>query len=100
MNVRVVFTDDFRADLRSQTRRLLAEHRWDWAQRLLAEVELAAMLLGCSPEASPIETTRSGRSIRRLLLRKVPFVVWYHWQKAARKVVLLRLFHVRQRRLR
>jgi hypothetical protein len=30
MNAEVVFTDDFRADLRAQTRRLIADDRPDW----------------------------------------------------------------------
>jgi plasmid stabilization system protein ParE len=100
MKVRVVFSDDFRADLRSQTRRLVADDRLDWAERLFDEVERVARLLSGSPQAGPVETRRSGRSIRRLVLRKLPFVVWYHFQEPARRVVVLRLFHVRQRRLR
>jgi plasmid stabilization system protein ParE len=100
MNVRVVFSEDFRADLRSQTRRLVADDKLDWAQRLIDEVALVARLLGASPRAGPVETTRSGRSIRRVVFRRLPFVVWYHFQESARTVVVLRLFHVRQRRLR
>ena len=98
MNAEVAFTEDFRGDLRAQTRRLLADERPEWAERLIDEIELAARLLGHSPEAGPVEQRRGGREIRRILLRRLPFVVWYHWHRAARKVVVLRLFHVRQRR--
>jgi plasmid stabilization system protein ParE len=98
MTVRVVFTKEFRADLQAQTRWLLAEDKPDWAKRLIEEVEAAAMLLGASPAAGPIEVRRKNREVRRLVLRRLPFVVWYHWRTATKKVVVLRLFHVRQRR--
>jgi plasmid stabilization system protein ParE len=98
MTVRVVFTKEFRADLRAQTRWLLAEDKPDWAERLIDEVEAAVVLLGASPAAGPVEVRRQNREVRRLVLRRLPFVAWYHWRAAARKVVMLRLFHARQRR--
>ena len=98
MKVEVVFTDDFRADLPGQTRRLVAEEKPDWAERLIGEIESVAMLLGGSPRAGMVETRRRGREIRRLVMRRLPFVVWYHLPARSRKVVVLRLFHVRQRR--
>jgi plasmid stabilization system protein ParE len=98
MNAEIVFTDDFRADLRAQTRRLVADDRPDWGERLIEEVELVARLLASSPLAGSMELNRGGRSIRRLVLRRLPFVVWYHWAERSRKVVVLRLFHVRQLR--
>jgi|1185.fasta_scaffold183378_2 plasmid stabilization system protein ParE len=98
MKVEVVFTGDFRADLVEQTRHLLAEDRLNWAERLIGEVEAAARLLGHSPGACPLELRRRGKAIRRLVLRRLPFVVWYHWDAKARRAVVLGLFHVRQRR--
>lgn len=97
MKATVVFTDDFRSDLRSQTRRLLAEEKREWAERLIGEIELVARVLERSPKAGPVELRRGGREIRRLLLRRLPFVVWY-WETQGRRVVVLRLFHVRQQR--
>ena len=98
MNAEVVFTDDFRADLLAQTRRLVAEEKVDWADRLIEEIESVARLLGSSPRAGLVETRRRGREIRRLVMRRLPFVVWYHLPAGSRKVVVLRLFHVRQKR--
>jgi plasmid stabilization system protein ParE len=98
MNAEVVFTDDFRSDLLAQTRHLLAEDKRDQAERLVNEIEVAATLLSQSPGAGPVEDGRGGRAIRRLLFRKLPFVAWYHWEEPAKRVVMLRLFHVRQRR--
>jgi len=98
MNAEAVFTDDFRADLRAQTRHLIEDDRPDWAERLIEDVELVGRLLASSPLAGAMEVERAGRSVRRLVLRKLPFVVWYHWPERSRKVVVLRLFHVRQSR--
>jgi plasmid stabilization system protein ParE len=98
MKVRVVFTDDFRKDLAARTRRLVIEDRRDWADRLIEEIESVATLLAASPHAGPIEMQRGRRAIRRLVLRKLPFVVWYTSHERSRSVVVLRLFHVRQRR--
>jgi plasmid stabilization system protein ParE len=98
MNAKVVFTDDFRSDLLAQTRRLIAREEWDRAERLVEEIELAARLLASVPRAGAVEQIRGRRSIRRLVLRNLPFVVWYTWGARSRKVVVLRLFHVRQQR--
>jgi plasmid stabilization system protein ParE len=64
----------------------------------MAEVESVALLLERFPESGPVEVRRSGREVRRLILHKLPFVAWYHWRERVRQVVVLRLFHVRQRR--
>lgn len=98
MKARVVFTDDFRRDLQVRTRRLIAEDRRDWADRLIEEVEAVARLLAAAPQAGAIEVQRGRRPIHRLVLRKLPFVVWYHPEERSGTVVVLRLFHVRQRR--
>jgi plasmid stabilization system protein ParE len=98
MKVEVVFTEDFRADLLEQTRHLIAQKRPEWAERLFEEVEVTARLLGHSPRAGPVESKLRGRAVRRLILRRLPFVAWYHWDAKARRVVVLRLFHVRQSR--
>jgi plasmid stabilization system protein ParE len=98
MSAEVVFTDDFRSDVLAQTRRLLAEDRRDWAERLMDEIEVAATLVSHSPGAGPVEERRGRRAVRQLLLRRLPFVAWYSWEEPAARVVMLRLFHVRQRR--
>jgi plasmid stabilization system protein ParE len=94
----VVFAREFRTDLQARTRRLLAEDREDWADRLMDEVAAAAALLANSPHIGPVESHQQGREVRRLLLRTLPFVVWYSVRD--KKVLVLRLFHVRQRRVR
>ncbi len=96
MIARVVFTDDFRADLAAQTRWLMDQGRADWARRLIDEIAALAAVLERTPEIGAVELRREGREIRRLLLRRLPFVAWYHW--SGHKVAVLRLFHIRQRR--
>jgi plasmid stabilization system protein ParE len=98
MKLEVVFTEEFRADLLEQTARLIAEEKQDRAARLFEAVETAASLLAQFPRSGPIELRRQGRSVRRLVLRRLPLVAWYHFDAKARRVVVLRLFHVRQRR--
>lgn len=98
MKVEVVFTEDFRADLLEQTTELVAQGRQDWAERLIEEVEAAASLLVQFPRSGQVELRRQGRALRRVVFRKLPFVAWYHWDAKAGRVVVIRLFHVRQRR--
>jgi plasmid stabilization system protein ParE len=90
----VVFAREFRSDLQAQTRRLVADERADWAIRLMDEIDSAARLLAATPQVGVVELRKKGREVRRLLLRTVPFVLWYSLLE--RKVVVLRLFHVRQ----
>lgn len=98
MKVEVVFTDDFRADLLGQTAQLVAQGREEWAERLMEEVEAAASLLVRFPRSGQVELRRQRQALRRVVFRRLPFVAWYHWDAKARRVVVLRLFHVRQRR--
>lgn len=98
MSVKVVFTTDVLADLRSQRRQLLAGEREGWAERLFEEVEAVGRLLSHSPRAGPVEVRRGGREIRRLVTRSLPFVLWFYFRTRSRKVVVLRLFYVRQSR--
>jgi plasmid stabilization system protein ParE len=95
---RVVFAEGFRSDVTAQTRRLISEDRDDWARQLMEEIDAATALLGRSPRIGLIEGRRGKREIRRLLLRSLPLVVWYVFQARQRKVIVLRLFRVRQRR--
>ena len=85
MKAEVVFTSDFRADLRAQTRRLVFEEKREWAEMLIEEIQA-------------VRARQTRRQIRRLVMRRLPFVVWYHFRARSKKVVVLRLFHVRQRR--
>jgi plasmid stabilization system protein ParE len=92
----VVFARAFASDVQSRVRWLLAQDREEWAIRLGAEIEAAASLLNAAPRAGVVVRRDSAREMRRLVLRSLPFVLFYSLR--GRKVVVLRLFHVRQSR--
>jgi plasmid stabilization system protein ParE len=98
MKAKVVFTAGFRDDFTAQTRRLLEDERPDWAQRLLHELELAVKLLEAAPQAGPVDARRGRRELRRLVLPRLPFLIWYFIQSRPKRAVLLRFFHARQER--
>jgi plasmid stabilization system protein ParE len=92
---RVAFHEDFRDDVRGQIDRLIANDREEWIPLLRTAIVEAAELL----EAFPSAGTRAPRpSLYKLVLRKVPFVVWYGFEPSNEEIVVLRLFHSRQRR--
>jgi plasmid stabilization system protein ParE len=98
MKAKVVFTAGFRDDFAAQTRRLVAEERPDRARRLLHELELAVRLLESAPQAGPVDARRGRRELRRLVLPRLPFLIWYFIQPRPKRVVMLRFFHARQER--
>jgi plasmid stabilization system protein ParE len=57
----------------------------------------ARQLLQAFPLSGAATDPRSESGPRRLILRRLPFVIWYVAVPHAREVRLLRLFHVRQR---
>lgn len=73
----------------------MAHREAAWVRRLEEELTSARDLLARFPLAGSPGTGEAG-SFRRLVLRRLPFLVWYTVEK--RGVLLLRLFHVRQDR--
>jgi plasmid stabilization system protein ParE len=98
MTAKIVLNDDFLADVDEKTAWLVSEGREDQAARLLDELETVAKVLGHSPLAGPVEHDRDDQELRKLVLQKVPFVLWYSYTSRPSKVTMLRLFHVRQDR--
>ena len=95
--VRVRVTEDFGRDLSAQTTYLVGADHADWAVRLIDEVERVIGTLATHPEVGVLEIP--SRGIRKLVLPKLPLVVRYAWRSSAREVVVLRLFHARQKRM-
>jgi plasmid stabilization system protein ParE len=90
----------FRRDLRAQAKWLRRLDQDDWIAALGTALDEAMTLLSEQPRIGAVEA-RAGRStLRRLVLRRVPYVVWYGVSPSggALDVWLLRLFHARQRR--
>jgi plasmid stabilization system protein ParE len=69
----------------------------EWAARLREDLDEIGELLGRFPEAGR-ELARDGdASLRKLRLRRCPFVVWYGFDPLAEQATFIRLFHARQR---
>ena len=88
----------FVLDLEAQLVWLRAQGLDDRVEGLRAGLAEARALLSRLPRAGAAVEERAGVELRKLLLRKLPFVVWYVVEDG--EVVLLRLFHVRQDRSR
>jgi plasmid stabilization system protein ParE len=93
--MKVVFSSDFAADVAAQTQYLIAHGRREWAARLLDEIESLAESLEAHPELGAIEV--HSPEIRKLILPRLPFVVRYTQDRRRKKIVVLRLFHARQK---
>jgi plasmid stabilization system protein ParE len=97
MSTKVRFHGRFRDDLRRQLVHLGKHGDAAWIEGLRTGLDEAVDLLSHHPGAGAVETRRGDGVLRRLVLRRVPYVLWYVVE--AREVWLLRLFHGRQRRL-
>lgn len=91
----VVFHEDFRDDVRGQIEWLVANDREEWIPLLRTAIVEATELLESFPSAG---TRTAQPSLFKLVLRKVPFVLWYAAKPGSDEVVVLRLFHARQRK--
>ena len=92
---RVVFSRDFGRDLAAQTTWCVEHDHERWAKDLMLDVIALAKLLERLPESGVLEDARGKKGLRRLVLRRVPFVAWYVLDGATVSVV--RLLHARQR---
>lgn len=98
-SVRVSARDSFVADVRAQVRWLRRQDEPERVIGLREAVQEARELLSQVPRAG-VSIDRDGDGeLRKLVLRKVPFVVWYVFDEGSTRVWMVRLFHVRQRRL-
>lgn len=98
MTRRVRIHAAFRGDLRAQLTWLVANGDPVYIESLqegLAEVEA---LLARHPAVGALEARAASSELRRLLLRRAPYVVWYAWDPERGEIWLLRLFHRRQQR--
>ena len=90
----VEVAEAFERDIDDQLHWLETNGRSNWHDRLLDEVDAVAELLRQFPRlGEPDEPPH-----RRILLKTLPFAVWYSFLPATKRVVLLRLFHFRRYR--
>ena len=90
----LTFTREFKEDVERQVDWLEGEHP-TWIPKLERGLVEAFDLLLTFPQAG---AAMPAQPIRKLVLHKLPFVIWYVFDEAEERVELLRLFHARQRR--
>ncbi|MCC6809311.1 MAG: hypothetical protein IT381_17925 [Deltaproteobacteria bacterium] len=86
----------FVIDVKRQVLWLHANARRDVLDGLRRDIADARHLLAATPLVGRIEMHAGDGTIRKLLLRRLPFVLWYRVGRD--EVWLLRLFHFRQHR--
>lgn len=86
----------FRRDLRRQLRHLAENADERWIEGLRAGLDEAFDLLARHPRAGAAQAERDAGVLCRLVLRRVPYVLYYAVE--GREVWILRLFHARQDR--
>jgi plasmid stabilization system protein ParE len=96
---RVRISTTFRADLRAHLAWLARVDEEAWIDGLRQGVDEAIALLGKHPAVGAIEASHRSSELRRLVLRRVPYFIWYAALcSASSDVWLLRIFHARQKR--
>lgn len=88
----VEVAEEFERDVDQQLLWLDANGRTSWRDRLLDEVHQVALLLREFPRLGEADEPPH----RRILLKTLPFAVWYAFMAEEERVVLLRLFHFRR----
>ncbi|XYH97472.1 type II toxin-antitoxin system RelE/ParE family toxin [Sorangium sp. So ce1128] len=100
MSRRVRFRREFARDLRDQVRWLDENRGIEWVERLRTGLDEAIELLTRFPAIGPAEAKEDGDRVvvRRVLLRKLPHVIWYLADASDpdADLWLLRLSHARQ----
>ncbi|WP_437730615.1 type II toxin-antitoxin system RelE/ParE family toxin [Sorangium sp. So ce1335] len=99
---RVRFRREFARDLEAQVRWLQENRGVEWVERLRVGLDEAIELVSRFPAIGPAEAKNDeeGAVVRKLLLRRLPYVVWYFADVSdpGSDIWLLRFFHARQER--
>lgn len=88
---------DFLSDLNSQLSWLATKGDPGHIDHLEMGIEEAIALLSQFPGVGTLEASDGKPQLRRLILRRLPYVVWFQ-SGSSKDVWLLRLFHARQDR--
>ncbi len=86
-------------DVRRQARWLAENDRARWSEELLEGIDEVAARLARFPKIGPLVSEDERVVLRKLILRRLPYVAWYAYAKPAGDVWLLRLFGARQDRV-
>ena len=95
---RVRPSEEFVRDLEAQLAWIAEHGESGWATGLRDALDVAFEQLGDQPATGTIDVRRGTKTIRKLFLRVVPFVLWHAHDSsdASGSVLVLRLFHVKQ----
>ena len=90
---------DFAAGLRANLEYLRKRGDVDWFELLETDLRELELLLSKFPTAGTLMACRGAMELRKLRLKRTPFVVWYVADIKITKspVTFLRLYHARQR---
>ncbi len=101
MTRRVRFEAAFQRDLRAQLS-FLRDNDEDpsWIERLRSGIDEAVELVARFPDVGSVEGVDGTWVLRRLILRRLPYMIWFARDAEAADIWFLRLFHARQDRAR
>lgn len=95
---RVEFGEAFLADVREQTDHLVAAEEWSRVERLAEDVVDLSLRLAQFPELGRQLASESGRTMRRIAVGRLPYLIWYRYDSRNEGVIRFsRLFHAHQR---
>jgi len=95
---RVELGEAFLADARRQIAHLAAAEEWSRVDRLAEDIARLSDRLARFPELGRELTRESGRTMRRIPVGRLPYLIWYRFDPRGESVIRLsRLFHAHQR---
>lgn len=97
---RIRYHADFKADLEAQLQWLETNRDERWISKLREAIDDASTFIARFPAVGTIERQEDDITLRRLICRDVPYVIWFasESKNPAADIWILRLFHARQER--
>ena len=93
----IEFTQPFADDVRRQVELLASSDEWARVVALAQEIVMLQERLATFPEVGRTLLGDDGQTLRRIALARVPYFVWYRYDRSADVVRFAHLFHAHQR---
>jgi hypothetical protein len=99
MGRRVIRSEDFVASVEADLERLHAVDRVEWFDLLESDIADVERLIAAFPPAGRLVATRDNRELRKKVLRRTPYIVFYDFEPGRRAgpVRMIWLVHRRAR---
>jgi hypothetical protein len=96
---RILRGDEFVAAVEADVLRLHEIDRTEWCELLASDIRDVERLISVFPQAGTLVATRDTRELRKKVLRRTPFVVFYDFEPGRRAgpIRLVWLVHQRAR---